>query len=256
MYRMGYVRRGEPVVHEERSLADIFQRRDPIIAEGPGFDPNRNSSNIAPESSVKGGINPLAFLVGRVEVVYGGRPEASKAADLKQFIDESSKEVRSNTGELMFNYDKGFCLLDAPKAQGVTAFFKNRKNFKTADVEIASANDYGTVAVVSMDDKPIRTSGKLLVQATTQSRPTDWEEKPVTIKVEEGNFSGFEVVNFGKAPWQVRRAEVTLAINNPGLAKATVLDANGNAAGQAKLVKRGDEVELRFPEDALYVILQ
>jgi hypothetical protein len=256
MYRMGYIRRGEPAVHEERSLQDIFLRRDPIIAEGSGFDPGRNSGNIAPESSVKGGVNPLAFLVGPVEVVYGGQPQASKVADLKQFIDESSKEVRSITGELTFNYEKGFCLLNAPKAQGVAAFFKNRKDFKTADVEIASDNDYGTVIVVSLDDKPIRRSGKLLVQATTQCRPTGWREKPVTIRVKEGNFPGFEVVNFGKAPWQVTRAHLTLTISNPGLSKATVLDANGNAAGEAKLVRRGDEVELRFPEDALYVILQ
>jgi hypothetical protein len=54
----------------------------------------------------------------------------------------------------------------------------------------------------------------------------------------------------------VTRAHVTLTISNAGLSKATVLDANGNAAGEAKLVRRGDEVELRFPEDALYVILQ
>ncbi|MGD1000112.1 MAG: hypothetical protein ABSA67_05365 [Candidatus Brocadiia bacterium] len=256
MYRMGYVRRGEPVVHEERSLENIFQRRDPIIAEGAGFDPNRNSGNIAPDSSVKGGVNPLAFLAGRVEVVYGGQPQASKVADLKPFIDEPNKEVRSVTGELTFNYGKGFCLLNAPKAQGVAAFFKNRKDFKTDDVEIASDNDYGTVLVVSMDDKPIRESGKLLVQTTTQCRPTGWREKPVTIKVKEGTFPGFEVVNFGKAPWQVTRARVTLTIHNPSLAKATVLDANGNAAGEAKLERRGDEVEFRFPENALYVILQ
>ena len=177
-------------------------------------------------------------------------------ADLKQFIDEPSKEVRSITGELTFNYEKGFCLLNAPKAQGVAAFFRNRKSFRTADVEFVSANDYGTVAVVSMDDQPIRRSGKLLAQVTTQCRPTGWQEKPVTIKVKERTFRGFEVVNYGHAPWQVTRAEVTLTISNPGLSRATVLDANGNSAGEAKLVKRGDEVELRFPEDALYVILQ
>jgi len=54
----------------------------------------------------------------------------------------------------------------------------------------------------------------------------------------------------------VTRAHLTLTISNPGLSKATVLDANGNAAGEAKLERRGDEVEFRFPEDALYVILQ
>ena len=256
MYRTGCIRRGEPVVHEERPLESIFRRQDPIIAEGAGFDPNRNSGNIAPQSAIKHGVNPLAFLVGPVEVIYGGRPEDSKAADLRQFIDESSKEVRSITGELTFNYDKGFCLLNTPKAQGVTAFFKNRRSFKTSDVEIASDNDYGTVAVVSMDDQPIRQSNKLLVQVTTQCRPTDWREKPATIKVREGTFAGFEVVNYGRAPWQVTRARVTLTISNPALVRATVLDANGNAAGDARLVKRGDEITLTFPEDALYVILQ
>ena len=189
-------------------------------------------------------------------MVYGGQPQASKVADLKQFIDESNKEVRSITGELTFNYGKGFCLLNAPKAQGVAAFFKNRKDFKTDDVEIASDNDYGTVVVVSMDDKPIRQSGKLLVQAITQCRPTGWREKAVTIHVKEGNIPGFEVVNFGKPPWQVTRARVTLIVHNPGISKAAVLDANGNAIGEATLVKRGDEVELKFPENALYVILQ
>ena len=259
LYRLGYIRRGEPVVHEERSLEDIFRRRSPIIAEGAGFDPNRYSGNIAPESSVKEGVNPLAFLVGPVEEVPGGNPKASKVADLKPFIDDAKKEVRSNTGQLTFDYGKGYCLLNAPKAQGVAAFFKNQKSVKSADVEIVSSNDYGAVLVVSMDDKPIRQSGKLLVQVTTQCRPTGWQDKPVTIKVKEGSFPGLEVVNFGKAPWQVTRAKVTVTIISEGpcgLTKATVLDANGNAAGPARLVKQGDKVELTFPEDALYVILQ
>jgi hypothetical protein len=256
MYRMGEVRPGETVVHEERSLESIFRRQDPIIAEGAAFDPNRNSGNIAPQSAIQHGVNPLAFLVGRVEVVYGGRPDASRAADLEPFIDESRKEVRSVTGELTFNYEKGFCLLNAPKAQGVAAFFKNRRSFETDDVEIASDNDYGTVAVVSMDDKPIRRSGKLLVQVTTQCRPTGWREKPVTIKLKEGTFPGFEVVNYGRAPWQVTRARVTLTVNNSGLSRGTALDANGNAAGEVRLLRRGSEVVLSFPEDALYVVLQ
>jgi hypothetical protein len=256
MYRTGCIRRGEPAVHEERSLESLFERQDPVIAEGAGFDPNRNSGNIAPESPVKHGVNPLAFLVGPVEVVYGGRPEATHVADLKPFINESSKEVRSDTGELTFNYGKGFCLLDAPKAQGVAAFFKNQRRFKTTDVEFDSENDYGSVVVVSMDGKPIRQSGKLLVQVVTQCRPTGWQEKPATIKVREGAFAGFEVVNYGRAPWQVTRAQVSLTLSNAGLAKATVLDANGNAVGEAKLIRRGDQVEIRFPEDALYVILQ
>jgi hypothetical protein len=158
--------------------------------------------------------------------------------------------------EITFDYGRGYCLLDAPKAQGAAAFFKNQKTFKTRDVEIICGNDYGAVLVVSMDDKAISASGKVLIQVATQCRPTGWQDKPVTIQVKEGTFPGFEVVDFGKAPWQVVRADVTLTIANPGLTKATVLDVNGNAAGGAKLVKTGSVVQLEFPENAMYVVLE
>ena len=256
LYRMGYVRRGEAAVHEERSLEDLFRRRSPIIAEGAAFDPNRHSGNLASDSAVKEGVNPLAFLVGPVEVVFGGSAKDSKVVDLKKYIDEQAKEVRSITGELTLNYGQGWCLLDSPKAQGVAAFFKDRKTFKARDVEIACGNDYATVLAVAMDDKPLAESHKVLVQVTTQCRPTGWQEKPTKIAVKEGTFDGFEVVDYGRAPWQVVRADVTVTIANPNLTKATILDANGNAVGPAKLVADGKRAVLTFPPDALYVIVQ
>jgi hypothetical protein len=256
LYRMGYVRKGATAVHEERSLGDLFQRRDPIIAEGTSFDLNRHAGNLAPDSSITEGVNPLAFLVGPVEVVYGGSARNNKVVDLSAYIDESKKEVRSTTGELALNYDKGYCLLDAPKAQGVAAFFGNKNTFRTRDVEIVCGNDYAAVLVVSMDDKPIAESSKLLVQVGTQCRPTGWQEKPVNIQVKEGTFPGFEVVDYGRAPWQVVRAKVTVTIANRNLSKATVLDANGNAAGQASLVKTDASVRLTFPASAMYVVVE
>ena len=255
LYRMGYVKRGEPAVHEERPLEDLFRRRSPIIAEGAAFDPNRHAGNLAPDASVKNGIHPLAFLVGPVEAVYGGQAKDS-VVDLAKYIGESSRQVRSITGEITLDYGKGYCLLDAPKAQGVAAFFRNQNTFKTRDVEIASGNNYGTVLAVSMDDQPIAQSGKVLIQVGTQCRPSGWQERPVTIQVKEGRFPGLEVVDFGKAPWQVVRPDVRLAIANPRLTRATVLDANGNAVGQAKLTKAGERVQVTFPDNAMYVVLQ
>ncbi len=256
MYRMGYIRKGAPVVHEERSLEDIFRRRSPIIAEGASFDPNRHAGNMAPDSSVKEGVDPLAFLVGPVEVVYGGAAKDSKVADLKKYMDESKKEVRSITGEITLNYGKGYCLLDAPKAQGVAAFFKNQNTFKTRDTEIVCGNQYAAVLVVAMDDRPLGKSGKVLVQVGTQCHPTGWQEERITIQVKEGAFPGFEVVDYGRAPWRVVEANVTLTVANPNLTRATVLDANGNATGKAKLVKDGKGVRLVFPDSAMYVVLQ
>ncbi len=50
MYRKGYVRQGEAVVHEERPLNDLWQRKVPLIAEDRSFDPNRYKAQPAARS--------------------------------------------------------------------------------------------------------------------------------------------------------------------------------------------------------------
>src|SRR5205823_4937163 len=70
MYRMGYVKQGEPVVHEERTLASMWQRQTPMIAEDKSFDPNRNTGDKSDQSNIANAVDPLAFLVGPVEVKY------------------------------------------------------------------------------------------------------------------------------------------------------------------------------------------
>jgi len=256
MFRQGYVRKGEPVVSEERALADLWQRRVPVIAEGASFDPNRDAGNRAPTSSVKTGVASEAFLVGPVEVRYGGDPAASRAVDLSKYHDPAAKLIRSVTGEIALDYGKGSCTVNAPCAQGVAAFFGRQREFKLTDVTITSDNEFGAIYAVSMDGKPLKKSAKVLVQVNTPSRPTGWKEAPAQIKVREGTFEGFRVENYGAAPWQIVRAQATVKIANPALKSATVLDASGNAVGPATLTRTAAGVELRFPEDALYVVLQ
>ncbi len=44
LFRKGYVKQGETVVHEERTLRSMYERQSPIIAEDPAFDPNRDKA--------------------------------------------------------------------------------------------------------------------------------------------------------------------------------------------------------------------
>jgi len=256
LFRKGYVKSGETVVNEQRSLEDLWQRRAPLISEEGGFDPNRDTGNLSPRSSVKTPVNPLAFLAGRVEVTFGGDPAKSKVVNLDKLIDDPNKTVHSITDEITLNYDKGFCTLNSPKAQGVTAFFKNQQSFPLKDVEITSGNDYGAVLVVAMDEQPLARSRKVLVQVGTQCRPTGWKQSPRQIPVKEGTFDGFVVDNVGHAPWQVVRADATILVKNRALTHATVLDMNGDAAGNVPLEKTPEGVRFKFPEAAMYVVLQ
>jgi hypothetical protein len=256
-YRLGYIRPGAPVVQEERSLENLWQRAAPVIAEGQSFDPNRDRIAFAEGSAVKTAVDPLAFLVGPVIVKYGGDPAKTRVADLAPFIDKTRKVVTANTGEIALNYDIGFCTLNAPKAQGVTGFLKQAGgNFPLADVTIQSGNDYAAISVVAMDNLPLSQSRKILVQTGTVARPTGWQVREATRNSKGGPVRGQEIVSTGKLPIQIANTDVTLTIRNPALAKATLLDPAGYAATPVALTKTAGGVTLKLPPNAMYVVIE
>jgi hypothetical protein len=256
-YRLGYVRPGAPVVQEERSLDNLWQRAAPVIVEGQSFDPNRDKIAFAEGSPVKTAVDPLAFLVGPVQVKYGGNPANTRVANLTAFIDNTKKIVKSDTNELSLNYDIGFCTLNAPKAQGVVGFLKKAGgSFPLADVSIQSGNDYAAISVVSMDNQPLKQARRILVQVGTIARPTGWQIKEAKYDQKGHLLQGEEIVNTGKLPIQIANTDVTLTINNATLKKATLLDAAGYAAAPVALTKTAAGVTLKLPPNTMYVVVE
>ena len=254
MYRKGLVKKGEPILVEERSLDDLWHRRTPLAAESSGFDPNRDKGGVAPGSSVKTPLGWQAFLAGPVLVNYGGDPAKSKALDLKKLVD--GKVVKSVTGELTLDHGKGVCVLDAPQAQGVCAFFDPRKEYRTSCLSVKCGNGHASILAVSLDGKPLAESGRVLLQLGTECRPTGWQEAPARVKSGDKSVDGFKIVSHGKAPWRLEKGDCTLAIRNRVLRRATVVGPDGRDAGDAKAVRDGKGLSLRFPPEALYVVLR
>jgi hypothetical protein len=138
----------------------------------------------------------------------------------------------------------------------VAAWFGARGRFALADVEIECRNDFGSILVVSMDEQPLSSSRKVLVQVGTRSRPTGWRETATTIRVQEGTFEGFRVEDFGRAPWRVVSADARIMVKNAALTRGTMLDMNGNSAGSAAVRRVAGGLELTFPRNAMYVVLE
>ena len=182
MYRKGFLRQGEPAVVEKRALADIYSGASPIIAEAASFDPNRQKGFFARQNNISNGVDPLAFLVGPVQAVYGGDPAQSTVVDLAKYIDTASKTVKSDTGQLIFNYGTGYCTVDSPCAQGATAFFGAHPRFSLSTVDLSSHNEHGSALVVSLDGKPLSSSGKVLVQVCMGCRPSGWKQTPTRLR--------------------------------------------------------------------------
>ena len=253
-YRLGYVARGTPVLIENRKLQDLWDRKTPLLTEAASFDPNRDAGDIAKTSNIQTGISPDAFLVGPVQLAFDKDPAQSVATPLGKWL--NTGHIQSNTGELVFHSAQGFSTINAPKVQGVAAHFGNVPSHQLADVRFVSGNTFGAAMAVSMDGTPLKTSTRILVQYATQSRPNGWRDAPTTIKLEDGRtVPGFEVLSFGGAPWKVQRADLEVAVNNPALRSATVLDMNGMAMQTVPLTKTKDGVQFRFPIEAMYVIL-
>jgi hypothetical protein len=256
MYRQGYVRQGEPAVHEERTLEDLWDRKIPLTAEDRSFDPNRYEGVTGEKSNVKGGADPLAFLVGRVEVKYGGDPAKTTTVDLAKYIDNEKKQVRSITGEVRLDHGIGLCTVDAPKAQGACGFLVKTGAIKLSDITIRSGNDYATVLVVSMDDQPLKTATKVLVQAGTTARLTGWKTKPAQFKGDgKQEFQGYEILATGQPPWRIVNTDVTLTVNNPRLQTATLLDTSGYVLQKAAGEQADGKFTIKLPANTLYLVL-
>ncbi|MFO0956568.1 MAG: hypothetical protein U0800_03765 [Isosphaeraceae bacterium] len=258
MYRQGYIQQGEPVVVEHRSLEDLWSRRPPLIAEDPGYDPNRDLGDSPRRSNLKQGIDPLAFLVGPVKVAFDGKKDLTRVADVSRFIDGRNRVVTSNTGQLRFDYGRGVCDLNAPMAQGAAGFLAKAGTLKLRDVTIRSANDYGSVLIVPLDGKPIASSDTLLVQVGTKARPAGWAEHDQEFEGNGGKtkYQGKQIDDTGKMPWAVDANRTTLTIGNPGLKSGTKLDINGNPAGEVPIQAQAGAMTFSIPPDALYVVLR
>jgi hypothetical protein len=258
MFRRGDIAQGEPVVHEERTLENLWEREPPIIAEDQSFDPNRDRGHVAGTSELRTGVDPLAFLVGPVEVKFGGDPSKTRVLDLSRFIDHRKKVVKSVTGEVVLDYGKGVCTLNAPRAQGACGSLAKAGVIRLKDVAIRSRNGYATVAVVSMDDQPLAKSRKVLVQVGTSARPAGWKTQAAEFTGEDGKtrLQGFEILKTGTPPWRVVGTEVSLTLRNPALKRATRLDPAGYPAQKVPVNRAGDDLTVKLPLNTMYLILE
>lgn len=258
LYRKGYLAQAEPIVHEERTLADMFSRRPSRIHDNETYGDQRKDPELEPGwQGAPGQVNRAAFLVGPVTSRLGGNPDRTRIRDLTPYFDSEAGTIRAATGELLWNYRRELCTMDAPKAQGVTGFLKrNGGGFALSDVTIESDNAYATINLVSLDDQPLANSGSVLVQVVTVNRLSGYRTKSASFSVGQGEnayaVDGEQIDRIGTPPFRLANTRVAVTVQNPRLTRATLLDINGYARSELP-VNRG---RVSLPANALYVILR
>jgi len=256
LFRKGLVQRGAPVVHEERALDDLWNLRPPVLAEEGGYDPNRDAG-FGPQSAIRTAVDPLAFLAGPVEVVYGGDPARSTTADLKALIDREGKKVVGITREVVFDFGTGLCTVNAPAAQGAAGFLAKAGPVALKDLRIESRMEYAAVLAVALDARPLRESRRILVQITAKARPHGWRQSEAAYTHDKKIHQGFRIDAKGSAPWNVAATDLTLILAGPAARKVTRLDENlYPAPDRVEARPAAGGITITPPPNAMYLLVE
>lgn len=92
-------------------------------------------------------------------------------------IDHDVAQAVSDTGELTRNWEHGTYVIDTPRTQAATGWIGGR-SMRLGDVDIAVSTRHATVAIQSLDGKPIRTSREILVSLAARSVPQEAGQLP------------------------------------------------------------------------------
>lgn len=258
IFRRALIEQAEPVVIDHLPYDTLWSLESPLINAVQGRDPNRDGvlanlkSIVGLESSQRSQPSPYSFLAGPVLTEFGSDAKNFVHPDLENLIDDENSRVTSVTGQLEWDWGKRVVTLNAPQVQGVIGTLASYPQFDLASVTIQSSSAYASVLVVSMDDAPISSSAKLLVQVGSTVRPSGWRTKTAD---HEGDIVQ-EVMAFGSAPWQINEVDGMIFIGNTKLSRATVLDANGMALRDMTISRTANGFSVRIPKDALYMIVQ
>lgn len=138
---------------------------------------NKSFQAAVPQESLAVGRVLLEFVDGAVE-----KPVEDKTAG---FLDRKARQVRSNTGQLLWDYSgAGYFTVNTPGTQGVVGFSKDITQ-KLDDVEIVSRTPYAKIYLTALDKTAtLRDAKRILVTAIARgvdegTRFEEFSDKPL-----------------------------------------------------------------------------
>ncbi len=224
IFRKGLVAEGDLMVDLNLAVPSLLDLEGTPMSQDAGLDELR-LKDVPKGITLKSGnvIDPRVHYVGRTNVSFSEKGAPPVLKDLRPFIDDAKKTLVSTNKQLRLDYGKGLLAIDAPAAQGLSGNLGKGGTTELTDLSIASTLDEGHIIAVSLDDRPIATSSKILLQVMSEEKPNDWRTEPA---------SGGErkIVSIGHDPWLVKQFEGTVRFKRADASqlKVTALDANGD----------------------------
>lgn len=224
IYRRALLKTGEVLARVNLNTNDLLALKGTPLPQDANFDELR-LKDVPTGAEVKPGqrLDPLIHYAGRTEIDFNPGRTSVARKDVSALIDRKAQTVKSSSGELTLNYGQGLLTINAPQAQGSSGAVKESTSL--SDVTIQSTSDNTHIIIVSIDDQPIASSKRMLLQVMSEEKPTDFATEPA-------DNNRLRITNIGRDPWQVKNLSGELRFKNPVAVQP--LDFNGYPQGAAQ----------------------
>lgn len=246
IYRQGLISSGKVLADVRLNIDDLKALKGTPLPQGAAFDELR-AKDVPAGTEVKPGqvIDPLIHYAGQTRVTFTDDPEQVDLKNLTPYIDRAKQVVHASNGQLQLSYGPGVILINAPGAQGASGNLAAPAKWETDDLEISSPLDLVHVVVVTLDEKPIAKSERMLLQVMSEERTTGFQKTSAGQDV-------WRIENIGTNPWQVKNLAGEVRFKRPDAAglKIQPLDLTGRPTGNSVA---GGSIELK-PATVYYLI--
>ena len=245
IYRKGLVAQGEVLVDLNLKLQDLFDLKGTPFPQDANFDELR-AKDVPKGTTLKPGnvIDPLVHYAGRTNVNFTEKGGPASLKDLSKLIDRKRQTVASANGQLRLDYGKGVLAIDSPSAQGASGMLREAGAIDLKGLAIWSGMEIGHIVAVSLDDRPLAESRKILLQVMSEEKNAGFKTEPAGPEK--------KIVAAGQDPWMVRELSGTVRFKRPdaGSLKVAALDANGDPVEQV-----GSAAEIKLRPETLYYLI-
>ncbi len=240
VFRKGLVAETEPQAEAFINVEEMLN------LSGNGFtDTGANDANRAGEGrdTSRQGIEMEYFAYGKVAAKFTNGKTETRKSEIHNFYDPDLGLLTSANGQIHWPYKRGIFTLRAPQTQGVSGYLSRAGLVELPDMVVQSPLPFGVVWAISIDDRPLAQSQKILLQVMSEEKNHDFQTKGEPQR---------KIVDRGRSPLQVRELTGTvrfLRSDAPEL-KVTALDSNGCVKGNA-----GTADNINLQPDTIYYLI-
>jgi len=247
LYRHGLIATGAIVAEVKLNTDDLLHLKGTPLPQDASFDELR-LKDVPQGCEVQPGqrLDPLLHYAGCTHVTFTRERGGVNVSDLKPFINRTAQTVTSTTSELKLDYGKGLLVINAPRAQGASGALNSAGKIDLAALTISCDLDLAHVIAVSLDDQPLATSQKILLQVMSEEQASGFATEAVDATTKR-------ITDIGHDPWQVKTLHGSVALKRADARrlKVTALDFNGQPRGTA-----GTAHEIKLQPATLYYVIE